>query len=301
MTINGANPTSYFSAPAETLDPILFQGRTLRSQIRDGIVSLLNDFLAKHYRHSEAWAHPWLAGSGVSYQWRANRQPGDLDCLVGVDFIQFRKANPEYVGLSDNEISSQINEQFYDELQPTTSNWNGFELTFYVNPLGNDIRNLRPYAAYDLKYNEWTVTPDPNAAPPKNPSWDTVVENDRKMTEQITSRFNAALQDMQETRSGAGQRNAEVRLTAAYQQGGALYEEIHGNRSQAFSPTGQGYADFHNYRWQAGKRAGTVSKLRDIKNYINENSRADAQASYGVELPDANTLIRRAATYRVNK
>lgn len=299
MTIYGANSTSYFSAPAETLDPTLFQGRALRSQIRDGIVSLLNGFFAKHYRHSEVWSHPWLAGSGVSYQWQANRTPKDLDCLVGIDFVQFRKANPEYVGLSDTEIAAQINEQFHDELQPEADNWNGYELTFFVNPSATDIRNLRPYAAYDLKYDEWTVTPDPNAMPPQNPEWDSIVENDRKMTEQITTRFNTALQSMQEIRSEAGHRNAEVRLAAAYQQGDALYDEIHKNRSQAFSPTGQGYADFHNYRWQAGKRAGTIGKLRNIREYVKENSRAEAQATYGIELPDASTLIRRAATYRI--
>jgi hypothetical protein len=38
----------------------------------------------------------WLAGSAVSYQWSAAREPGDLDVLIGVDYIQFRKAHPEY-------------------------------------------------------------------------------------------------------------------------------------------------------------------------------------------------------------
>jgi hypothetical protein len=91
--------------------------------------------------------------------------------LVGVDYIKFRKANPEYVGLSDSEISNQINEEFREGLQPGTENWNGYELTFYVNAGATDIRSIKPYAAYDLKYDDWTVTPDPNAAPPQNPDW----------------------------------------------------------------------------------------------------------------------------------
>lgn len=300
MTISGANPTSYFSAPADTLDPNLFQGRALKAQIRNGIVSMLHDFLSKHYRHGDTWAHPWLAGSGVSYQWNANRQPGDLDCLVGVDYIGFRRANPEYHGLSDREISEQINEQFHDELQPTTENWNGYELTFYVNPGATDIRAIKPYAAYDLKYDEWTVSPDPSMTPPSNPDWDSVVGSDSGMTNQIYTRFNQALQDIQTTHGGPSHRNAEVRLQSATEQGAALYNEIHQNRNMAFSQAGEGYGDFHNYRWQGGKRTGAIQKLRDIKNYVNENSRADSQASYGVELPDANTLIRRAATYRNN-
>jgi hypothetical protein len=298
MTIPGANPTSYFSAPSETLDPKLFQGRALKSQIRNGIISLLHDFLTKHYRHSDTWAHPWLAGSGVSYQWSASRQPGDLDCLVGVDFIQFRKANPEYQGLSDREIADQINEQFHEDLQPITENWNGYELTFFVNPNATDIRSINPYAAYDLKYDEWTVYPDKNATPPSSPEWDSVVSSDYSMADQIHIRFNQALQDMQTSHGGPTHRNAEARLSAAYQQGTALFDEIHENRSQAFAPGGQGYGDFHNYRWQGGKRSGTIAKLRDMKDYVKENSRADNAATYGVELPDASTMIRRAATYR---
>ena len=297
MTTIGVNATSYFSAPSDTLDPKLFQGRALKPQIRSGINTLITDFLGKYYRHSDTWAHPWLAGSGVSFQWSANRQPGDLDCLIGINYIQFRKANPEYAGLSDKEISSQLNEQFHDDLQPGTENWNGYELTFYAL-VSDDIRSIRPYAAYDLKYDEWTVTPDPAAQPPKNSSWDSVVNGDAGLTQQITTRFNAAMNDMQISQGGAAHRNAEARLTNAAQQGEALFNEIHNNRSQAFSPAGEGYGDFHNYRWQAGKRNGTISSLRALREYVRKNANAENASVYGVDLPDSSTLIRRAATYR---
>lgn len=257
-------------------------------------MTLLKDFFDTNYRHSELWSHPWLAGSGVSYQWSANRQPGDLDCLVGIDFPKFRQANPEYRGLSDVEISQQINEQFRDDLQPKTSDWHGYELTFYVNPTGTDIKNIQPYAAYDLKYNEWTVTPDPNAQPPQNPVWEQAAVRDRSMAAQIATRFTAALNDVQTSRNDAIRRNAELRLLTAGQQGMALYDEIHSNRGQAFSATGKGYSDFHNYRWQAGKREGTIQMLRNIRQTI----RRESAAGYSVDLPDASTLIRRAATYR---
>lgn len=299
MTISGAgNPTSYFSQPNTELDPTLFQGRALRSWVRTGIVSLLQDYLHQKFRHSETWAHPWLAGSGVSYQWSAARQPGDLDCLVGVNFLQFRQANPEYRGLTDKQISETLNEGFREELQPQTENWNGYELTFYVNPTGTDIKNIKPYAAYDLKYDEWTITPDPNQAAPSNAEWDSIVNSDYSMSTQVQSRFNAALQDVQAARAGASRRNAEVRLTAAAQQGNALYTEIHGNRSLAFSSTGEGYSDFNNYRWQAGKRTGTIDILRGIHKYTDEMTKTTQAATYGVELPDSDTLIRRAALYR---
>jgi hypothetical protein len=295
MTISGL-PTSYFSSPAQTLDPTLFEGRALRSWVVTGINSLLSDFLSKEYRHPELWAHPWLAGSGVSYQWTANREPKDLDCLVGVNYIQFRKANPEFQGLTDKEISDQLNEQFKTDLQLLTENWNGYELTFYVNPGATDIRTIKPYAAYDLKYNEWTVTPNPIETAPQNVEWDRIADNDRALTTQVTTRFNQALQDIKSSHNDALRRNSEVKMTAAVAQGNALFNEIHQNRTQAFSPTGEGYQDFHNYRWQAAKRSGVVSELKSIREYMKASLKE--QNPYGVDLPDSDTLIRRAAIYR---
>lgn len=295
MTIYGELPTSYFSTPAPSLDPKLFENRSLKSWVRSGVLSVLRDFLNLHYRHSELWSHPWLAGSAVSYQWQAAREPGDLDCLVGVDFVGFRRANPEYRGLTDREIAEQLNEEFRDELHGQTENWNGFELTFYVNPSATDIRAIKPYAAYDLKYNEWTVTPDPQQSAPSNPEWDAVAENDRATAETAATRFTAAVQDMGMSTNEAVRRNAETRMTAAMQQANALYNDIHSNRSLAFSPEGQGYADFHNYRWQAGKRAGTIDQLRKMRTQMKASLQGNNP--YGVTLPSHSTLVRRAALY----
>jgi len=298
MTEFGAFPTSYFSAPAPELDPKLFSGRQLRSWVRQGVNHTLRDFLNLKYRHSELWAHPWLAGSAVSYQWQAAREPGDLDCLIGVDYIQFRKANPEFKGLTDREISEQLNEEFRDELHGQTNNWNGFELTFYVNPGATDIRTIKPYAAYDLKYDEWTVHPDPQQIPVVNPDWERVIDSDKESIKQISTRFNQAVQDLQQSHEGPNRRNAEARLTAAHQQAEALFAEIHGNRKIAFSTSGEGYQDFNNYRWQAGKREGVVQSLRKIREYMKSVQKDLNQSKYGVEFPDVSTLIRRAATYR---
>jgi hypothetical protein len=289
--------TSYFSAPSETLDPQLFEGKTLKSWVRQGILALLNDHLNKTYKQPETWSTAWLAGSGVSYQWSASRNPGDLDCLVGVDMVQFRKANPEYMGLSDGEISEDINEGFRDDLQPLTADWNGYELTFYVNRGAADIRAIKPYAAYNLTFQEWTVAPDPSQAPPVNPDWEAAVASDSSLAHKVVTRYTQALQDVTQSHNGAVRRNAEARLTAAMQQGNALYNDIHVNRSKAFGPGGEGYADFNNYRWQAGKREGTVQALRQLHTHSKSLQNSTEAATYGIELPDANTLIRRAALY----
>jgi hypothetical protein len=296
MTIP-ANPTSYFSTPATSLDPQLFDGRALKGWVRQGILSILYDFLGQTYRHPDLWAHAWLAGSGVSYQWTAARQPADLDCLIGIDYEQFRKANPEYRGLSDTEISHQLNDDFRQQLHPKTEDWNSYELTFYVNPGATDIRSIKPYAAYDLKYDEWTVHPDPSQNTQYNKDWEQVVASDSAMAKQASTRFTAALNDAQNSHSDALRRNAETRLKAASAQAEALFDEIHLNRTQAFSTAGEGYSDFHNYRWQAGKREGTIQLLRTIKEHAKSIRQNETESLYGVELPSTETLIRRAALY----
>ena len=298
MASLGAYETSYFSAPSDTLDPTLFQGRHLQSWVRQGITSLLYGFLDRKYHHANLWAHPWLAGSGVSYQWSANRQPADLDCLVGVNFIQFRKANPSFTGLSDKEIAAQINEDFRAELQPQTENWNGYELTFYVNPTATDIRSIKPYAAYDLKYDEWTVTPTQNAQAPSKPEWQNSAHGDAMMTNQIVTRYTAAKNDLQTSYNAAAKRNAETRLWSAGAQANALFDEIHNNRALAFSSNGEGYNDFNNYRWQAGKSTGAIHALRSIREELKGMLQNKTSSTYGVELPDSATLIRRAALQR---
>ena len=298
MYSSAPKSTSYFSAPESTLDPTLFDGRTLKAWVRHGINQILFDFLNHEYRHPELWAHAWLAGSAVSYQWSAARHPGDLDCLIGLNYVQFRKANPEYAYMGDKEVGDMMNELFKEALQPKTEDWHGFELTFYVNPGATDIRTINPYAAYSLKYDEWTVPPDPTQRPPQNDEWDTVAENDSKMANNIYTRYLQAIQDMNSARDLPNRRNAEVRKEAAETQGVMMWDEIHHNRRMAFTMEGAGYYDFHNYRWQSAKRSGAHEMLRTIKNRVREE---EGQTNvYNTELPDVNTLIRRAATYRMS-
>jgi len=237
----------------------------------------------------------------VSYQWSAARQPGDLDCLVGVDFVQFRQANPAYRGLTDKEISQQLNEEFRSGLQPTTENWNGYELTFYVNPRATDITSIKPYAAYDLKYDEWTVTPDPNRTPPVNPDWEAVASSDYATTQTAYTRATKAIQDLEGLHPGPQRKNAEATLLATYQQANALHQQIHDNRSEAFGPQGQGYDDFYNYRWQAAKRNGTLEMLHEISHAAKSRVSTDTRTLYGVDLPSADVMVRRAALYRAGE
>jgi hypothetical protein len=72
-----------------------------------------------------------------------------------------------------------------------------------------------------------------------------------------------------------------------------LYDDLHSGRKVAFSQIGSGYADYNNYRWQAGKRSGVVQALRTIKDERTEAEKIQQLHTYGIELPDVSALIRR--------
>jgi hypothetical protein len=203
----------------------------------------------------------------------------------------------EYVGLSDVEISAMLNEGFNAGLMPNTTNWHGYELTFYVNPGATDIRSINPYAAYDVTSDEWTVEPQ-RTAPLYSRAWKVQADRDHDVTKGIVARYSQALTDVKGAVNPAHRVNAETRLKLSLDQATDLFDDIHHGRKIAFSPVGAGYADYHNYRWQAAKASGVVGALKQIRDYRNETLLERQVQTYGVELPDTDTLIRRAATYR---
>ena len=287
--------TSYFSAPQTDLDLRLFVGNHLRPVVRNSIKRFLMEYLAKRFTSPERWTKMWLAGSGISYQWAAHRDPGDLDCLVGIDYPIFRQFNSEYMGLSNIEIAQMFNEDFSADIMPRTKNWNGFELTYYVNPQ-SDIRMLNPYAAYSLDTDSWVVEPDKSPHIPHTRAWEEQAKRDHDSAVEMLKRYSTALHDLQVAPNDAYRVNAERKLRLVVDQASSFYDVIHAGRKVAFSTRGSGYSDFNNYRWQMGKSYGTVQALRKIKDYREEIKKERDVSTYGVELPDARTLIRRAAT-----
>lgn len=288
--------SSLFSTPEKNLDPRLFSNDKLLTNIRTSIMGTALNFLSGIYKNPESWCHVWLAGSGVSYQWAAHRAPADLDCLLGIDYPRFRAQNPAYQGFSDAEIAAEMNEALAI-LDNQTSNFMGvYELTFYVN-VRSDIKDIKPYSAYSLTDDEWVVEPskDPFTI---DPSWQSQLETENKFVQQIVSRYNDAVQAVKMSKNSAARVNAETLLHHSLTQASALFEDIHKGRKLAFSPGGQGYADYHNYRWQAGKQSGSVPALRKLKDIQKEAQNTFESSTYGVELPNASTLIRRALITR---
>ena len=285
--------TSYFSTPAAGLDPRLFRNGKIIPAVRSSILRILFDHLKLYFNNPEAYLQVWLAGSAVSYQWTAARKPADLDTLVGVNYLLFRQANPDYKGYSDKEIAATFNEHFREHLHPKTNNFLGtFELTFYVN-VQTDILKIKPYAAYSLTNDDWTVQPEIRQLP-VNKMWDKKVASDAALAGEIINRYTKALNDIQSAPNDVARRNAEAALKLAVDQGSRLFDDIHQGRRYAFSPSGGGYADIHNYRWQAGKSSGIIQALKQIKEIGSQSAKEFESKTYGMELPDASTLIRRS-------
>ena len=190
-----------------------------------------------------------------------------------------------------------FNDDFRAELYPLTEDYLGsFELTFYVN-VNTDIRNIKPYAAYSLTDDEWTVEPsEPNIN--VKPNWQAKVSRDENMAVEILERYSQALANIGTATTASARLNAEAALKLAVDQGAALFEDIHQGRSSAFSPSGKGYEDYANYRWQAGKQGGVVQALKQLKEISTKTRQEFESQTYGMELPTASVLVRRAALYK---
>lgn len=302
-----SSSTSYFSDPERTLDPSIFDGTHLKPYVREWILETIYSFLEDKYLVPDLWTRILIAGSGVSYQWAADRDPADLDIMMGVDYVQFRHANPAYAGLTDAEIGKMLNKDMFSELYPeidgVSFGKSNFEVTVYIN-LGvgtglDDIKFINPYAAYDVTSDFWAVQPSPNPMVRVHPSWDVSVETDRQRGLNIVTRYGKSLEQIRGAKNSAHRVNAERDFENILDAATALYEEIHAGRRAGFSPAGLGYADFTNYRWQSGKRSGVVQAMKRLKDYAKSAKERDDFETYGMELPDTETLVRRAATYRM--
>lgn len=285
--------SGYFSTPDVGLDPHLFDGQTLRPAVRQTILSLLYDFWKGRYNLPKRWSTVWLAGSGASHQWGAEREtagPGDLDILIGVDFLEFRRANPQFQGFADTMMAAQMNKEMHDQLWPTTAAFDfggrSYEVTFYINPGAQDIRAISPYAAFDVSHGRWTVPPIELPAdwgPEKLPGdWWTKFSRDAEYGRQLIDQYNAHAEEMDRHPAGSPHWwNATSALRDTTEQALAFFDEIHGGRKAAFLGGGKGFLGFENARWQAGKASGIIDALRAIKSTHDEARRAANKALYG--------------------
>ncbi len=272
--------SSYFSVPSHGLDYHLFDAEHLKPDVHDWIWRTISSFVTDemHMLSANKWLHVWLAGSGVTYQWSADRGNGDLDILIGVSYKQFIAANKGFTNMPPEEIAAWFNLQMREELWPRTAHqdFNGqiYEVTFYLNPgVESDITVIHPYAAYDIMADKWKVRP----AHVTDPS--TAFGQDF---------FEAADDDLNRARSiyesywstGGSPRYAALASD--------LLQSIHGGRKAAFADGGKGYGDWANFRWQHAKQHGVVRGLTEVV----DHSKGSGQQ------PDAADIVLTRAMLR---
>ena len=297
--------SGYLSHPDVGLDPALFDGERLKSEVRTTIVNSLDDWLVEiSLAGASRWLHLWITGSSISYQWNADRGPGDLDVMVGIEFQKFLADNSSFDGWSAQDLSEWLNQRLFTELWPkmaaTKFGGKPFEVTYYYNTtVEDDIKVIKPYAALDLLTGEWVVRP-PNL--PDNPgllydkSWYDAADRDTLGAKEIVFRYQSAIADMDASAPGTPNwHNAGAHLHTSLAQAAEMYHGIHTGRKEAFSEQGTGYSDWHNFRYQRAKSSGSLDALKAIAD-VGSAAHADEEtALYGQPLDSAEVTLRRAA------
>jgi hypothetical protein len=304
--------SGYFSTPSNRLDPRLFNGDKIRPEVRQWVLTTLYAYWGRHYSNPRAWSTVWVAGSGISYQWEASRGNGDLDILIGVDFDTFWQHNPKFAGIPERDVAAIFNQEFHEQLWPTTAHTqisegsapdeigqtDIFEVTFYVNPDATDIRQINPYAAYDLTHDTWTVRPPEGDAFSHPQSFYDHAEAEAKQARDLVEKHNTLTAQAQSLNPGSpGWHNTMRQAELVVSQASALYDSIHLGRKQAFSQGGSGYGDYYNFRWQYHKQQGTAQALHAVGSAHSEAREEFNSTLYGGAISGADVALRRAALW----
>ena len=296
--------SSYFSEPSATLDPNLFMGDRLHNDVRVWLLHTLEAGLRRYLdmRGAREWLHAWLAGSGITYQWAADRGNGDLDVLFGVDMPAFVHYNPDYHGVPERDVADYADAVLKQKLWPQTAHQRfgqqEYEVTFFWAPgTGQGIEHIHPYAAYDLVGGAWVVTPpdlphDPRALYP--PEWFQAAGRDVDTARQLSSSHRSLTQQLASTNLGeTARRNREAKMARVRQSAQSLFDDIHGGRREAFGEQGRGYSDWANFRWQFSKEKGVITSLRDIVKSARASSDANDTELYGGPIDGPQTILTR--------
>lgn len=290
--------SGYFSRPASGLDPRLFNGHgQVYELVRQQILGTLYRHWTPLYTGAQDWSTVWIAGSGASHQFAADRGDGDLDILIGVDWERFFADNPAFANLTPQEAADLVNAELKAHLWPKTSrtliSGYPFEMTFYINPLGEHIEDIGAYAAYNLTADRWDIEPPDLPQDPRTLFTDTdwqAADEDRRTAAALRDATDRALAAARRSRPGTpawADAISELRRTAS--RAAAFFDDIHLGRHAAFAPGGRGFLDPANFRWQSAKLSGVAQELAQIK-------RLDVEltATQRPDTPHVDVLVYRA-------
>jgi hypothetical protein len=247
------NPTQRIFGPTYGLDHRLFLGEHLRPEIRDDILNTFEEFCERHgYTNPDSWSRLVFFGSEASNWTSANDEGnGDFDLSLGIEYAKFRLHNSSWADESDEGIASAFTELMHAELNDPAKYFDTaegrmgpFDQTWFCNPLGYRIEQIKPYAAYDVSAKVWIVKP------PTLQHWS--IEDFPQGHPLVT-----------EIHAVAAEVRAVLKMPEPYrsQQGDRLWHYIHDGRSQAFSDQGEGWYDTANVLEKACDQLGLWEPL----------------------------------------
>lgn len=229
----------------------------LKADVRKWIMGTIRDMWNPLYRDWAKWSIVYFAGSEAS-EWTSPELEGnnDFDVLVGVDYDKFRECNPTFDHMSNQEITDMLNKGFRSHNGTVMLKIDGkmtgpWDRTTYVNPESYDIRKIKPYAAYDVSNDKWVVKP------PHLPHWS-------------LSKFPKSVQNVLRAASDYADDVLALPEPERTQQGAALFDAWHSDRSRAFGPEGEGWWDIANLREKWLDQKGTWAEIVDCKHRANE-------------------------------
>lgn len=243
-------PTSRVFGPTYGLDHRLFTGEQLKPEVRTAVMSRLGPVLEPLLGQSwEAYTKVYLAGSEAS-EWTSETLEGngDFDTLIGIDYGHARDMHAPLADLDDSDITDLVNTALRTSYNasPWVAPFGGtFDLTGYCNAGSYDIRRLKPYAAYNISDDQWSVRP------PHLPDWsiDRLPEGGDNL--------------LAEAEGYAAVVDAISKMPEPFQtqQGKALWKHLHSDRGRAFSDEGEGWLDPGNLIEKALVEWGVWDKL----------------------------------------
>jgi hypothetical protein len=244
-------PSQRVFTHTDGLDHRLFdEHEHLFPEVRRYILSTLGAFWMKLYGYRwDEWSKVYFAGSEAS-EWTSPTLEGnnDFDVLVGINYGRMRKLVPSVKEMTNEEIQAQVNDQFKRLNNPNTyimvndMRVGPLDNTWYNNLDSYDITRIKPYAAYNVSDDKWTVKPA------HLPHW---------------SLDSLPKADIATLRAADKYARSVLRLSEPQrtQQGAALFQAWHSDRSRAFSDKGEGWYDLANLREKWLDQAGVWKEL----------------------------------------
>jgi hypothetical protein len=245
-------PRARLFGPTFGLDTRLFDGEHLRPQVRVDVITHFDTFCHEHgYEGWHRWAKVVFFGSEAS-EWTSKKLVGngDFDLSIGLHYQALRATVPSFAGVADDIIRAGFTEQMHAELNDPEHRFPGIEgvydQTWFANLQGWDIARIKPYAAYDVVEGSWIVKP------PELPDWSMADFPEGPGMEE-------AVRGIIELAEGY------LKMPEPYrtQNGAALWEFVHSNRSDAFGPNGEGWWDSRNVVEKALDQKGLMQQLFD--------------------------------------